>query len=95
MNHYPMIHVRAKRLCNCNLYHAGHVSLRMVMTIFSGAEVVPPMGYPHDPELNFNPESPYPTSSTCALQLTLPTCYSEYGPFRRALDTAFTMHEGL
>ena len=53
------------------------------MTFFSGAEVVPPMGYPNDPE------SPYPT---CALQLTLPTCYSEYGPFRRALDRAY---EGL
>ena len=65
------------------------------MKFFSGAEVVPPMGYPHDPEINFNPESPYPTSSTCALQLTLPTCYSEYGPFRRALDTAFTMHGGF
>lgn len=79
-----------------SLYHAASgVSLRMVMTFFSGAEVMPPMGYPHDPEINFNDNSPYPTSSTCALQLTLPTCYSEYSKFKHALDTAFTMHGGF
>ena len=61
---------------------------------FTGAEV-PPMGYKRPPELNFNPTSPYPTSYTCALQLTLPTCYSEYGPFKSALNTAFTMHGGF
>ena len=65
------------------------------MTFFSGAEVVPPMGYPHDPEMNFNHDSLYPTASTCALQLTLPTCYSEYGHFKCALDTAFTMDGGF
>ena len=36
-----------------------------------------------------------PTASTCALQLTLPTCYPEYVAFKRALDTAFTMHGGF
>ena len=76
-------------------FHAGNVSLGMIMSFFTGAEDVPPMGYSHPPELNFNPSSPYPTSSTCALQLTLPTCYSEYDPFKRALDTAFTMHGGF
>lgn len=65
------------------------------MTFFSGADDVPPMGYVRAPEINFNPNSRYPTSSTCALQLTLPTCYSEYGPFKHALDTAFTMHGGF
>jgi len=65
------------------------------MSFFSGADDIPPMGYPHEPLINFNPDSAYPTASTCALQLTLPTCYPEYVAFKRALDTAFTMHGGF
>ena len=65
------------------------------MSFFTGAEEIPPMGYDRTPEINFNSSSPYPTSSTCALQLTLPTRYSEYGPFKRALDAAFIMHGGF
>ena len=42
-----------------------------------------------------NPDSPFPTAPTCALQLTVPTCYTEYGLFKHALDTAFTMHGGF
>ena len=48
----------------------GTVSLEMVLVFFSGANDIPPMGYPYDPVINFNPISPYPTSSTCALQVT-------------------------
>lgn len=76
-------------------YHAGDVSLGMILSFFSGADDIPPMGYAHAPAINFNHSSLYPTSSTCALQLTLPTCYSEYGLFKHALDTAFTMHGGF
>ena len=67
----------------------------MVMSFFSGADDIPPMGYPRDPELNFNPSSRYPTASTCALQLTLPTCYDQYDQFKGALDVAFKMHGGF
>ncbi len=78
------------------LYHyTGHVSLTMLMIFFTGAEEIPPMGYLYEPELNFSPISPYPTSSTCALQLTLPTCYVEYGPFRDAMDTALLTNGGF
>ena len=59
---------------------------------FSGADDIPPKGYPREPELNFNPSSKYPTASTCALQLTLPICYDQ---FKSALDVAFTMHGGF
>ena len=75
--------------------NTGKVSLKMILSFFTGADDIPPMGYAHAPELNFNPNSPYPTSSTCALQLTLPTRYSDYGPYKQALDTAFTMHGGF
>ena len=69
------------------LLYAGGVSLETVMSFFSGADHITPMGYPHEPLINFNPDSAYPTASTSALQLTLPTCYPEY--------VAFTMHGGF
>jgi hypothetical protein len=75
--------------------HAGNKSLGMVMSFFSGADDIPPMGYIRPPEINFNPQSIYPTASTCALQLTLPTCHTEYNHFKDALDTAFLMHGGF
>ena len=63
------------------LSYAGRVSLGMIMIFFFlGADDIPPIGYIHAPVINFNPNSLYPTSSTCALQLTLPTCSSEYKP---------------
>ena len=37
--------------------------------------------------------SPFPTASTCAPQSTLPNCYTDYGPFKHALNT--TMHGGF
>ena len=67
----------------------------MVLSFFSGADDIPPLGYPTEPQLNFNPMSRYPTASTCALQLTLPTCYEQYGPFKSALDVASKMHGGF
>ena len=65
------------------------------MTFFTGADDVPPMGYAHNPVINFNPDSPYPSSSTCALQLTLPTCHLDYNSFKDALNVAFIMHGGF
>lgn len=67
----------------------------MVMVFFSGAEGIPPVGYSQNPSINFNPNSAFPTASTCALELTLPTRYSSYELFKHALDTAFTMHGGF
>ena len=42
--------------------------------------------------INFNDDNIYPTSSTCALQLTLPTLYLNFESFKSALDTGFLMH---
>ena len=65
------------------------------MNFFSGATDVPPAGYEVDPTINFNGNNVYPTSSTCALQLTLPTLYLNFESFKSALDTAFLMHRGF
>ena len=66
------------------------------MFFFSGACNVPPAGYDVDPAIYFsNGNNYYPTASTCALQLTLPTCYSNFSSFKEALDTGFLMHGGF
>ena len=73
----------------------GRVSLDKVLAFFSGSSDVPPLGFPYDPVISFNDTSDYPTSSTCALELTLPTTHSKYKDFKEALDTAFVMHGGF
>ena len=82
-------------LCFVYVIATGNASLKMIMSFFPGADEIPPMGYPHEPELNFNNTSPYPTASTCALQLTLPTCYNEYCAYQSAMNTALFMHGGF
>lgn len=71
------------------------VSLETVMCFFSGAANIPPSGYDIDPTILFSRENLYPTASTCALQLTLPTRYHDYNTFKKALDSAFVMHGGF
>ena len=83
---------------NCHVFlHflVGLVSLRSVLSFFSGGEEIPPMGFQFEPELNFNPDNVYPTASTCAVQLTLPTRYKEYEAFKHAMTIGFTCHGGL
>ena len=54
------------------------MNLERVLSFFIGAEEIPPGSYGAllQPCLNFNEQQPYPTASTCAITLTLPTRYS-------------------
>lgn len=70
------------------------ITLPMVLSFSTGAEEVPPLGFPHDPVLGFS-DSLYPTAATCAIQLTLPTRYTDYSAFKAALDLAFLSHGGF
>ncbi len=72
------------------------VTLSLVLSFFSGSEVIPPQGFPNKPTLNFNADDPFPTASTCAIELTLPTKYSDgYSNFKRMMNIAFTCHGGF
>lgn len=73
---------------------AMKVSLKEVSAFFTGADSIPPIGY-SEVVLNFNATTPYPLSSTCALELTLPTKHEKYADFKKSLDVAFTMHGGF
>ena len=50
-------------------------SLQHVLSFFTGAECLPPIGFDMEAKMHFNPVSTFPTASTRALVLTLPTKY--------------------
>ena len=70
------------------------VSLRTVLSFFTGADSIPPLGYT-SAVISFNPANQYPTASTCAIQLTLPTKHTDYIQFKKQLDVTLTMHGGF
>ena len=66
------------------------------LAFFTGAEQVPPAGFDRECTLNFNSTNIYPTASTCALVLTLPTLYYDrYNTFRNKMLFAFLNHGGF
>ncbi len=65
-----------------------------VLSFFTAEEVVPPMGYATG-TLNFNYTNIFPTASTCAILLTLPTMHGSYLDFKNKLDIAFTWYGGF
>lgn len=72
----------------------GIVTLSTVMSFFTGSDSIPPLGLP-DAVLSFNKDNMFPTASTCALELTLPTKLLSYDEFKHKCDIAFTMHGGF
>ena len=72
------------------------MSLGSILSFFCGTNDIPPLGFPNEAELNFNADAVYPTASTCAIQLTLPTKKNtNFDEFKKKLEQAFTMHGGF
>ena len=65
-----------------------------VLSFFTGEDCIPSAGYPAV-TLNFNQTNVFPTSSTCAIVLTLPTRHESYEDFKKYMDIALTMHGGF
>ena len=58
--------------------------------------MVPPQGFDPKPTLMFNSENIFPTASTCAIELVLPTrYYDNYTTFCEKLTLGFTSHGGF
>ncbi len=71
-------------------------SLRRCVKFFCGASKIPPLGFDSTPALSFSDSAIYPTASTCALHLTLPTKYhSNYSLFKEKMTQAITCHGGF
>jgi len=66
-----------------------------ILSFFTGADHIPPLGF-DEATLNFSDNNPYPTASTCALCLTLPTKYhGSYSDFKENFTFAMHNHGGF
>ncbi len=79
---------------NDNITAEDYVSLESILSFFTGSDTVPPLGYA-SVTLSFNKHNIYPTSSTCAVELTLPTIHKDFNTFKEYMDVAMTMHGGF
>ena len=57
-------------------------SLSDLLAFFSGCDRVPVLGFVPSPTLHFNQIDKYPTASTCAMELVLPSQYTCYTQFK-------------
>lgn len=69
------------------------LKLADVLQFMSSSETFPSLDF--SGTLNFNEENPYPTTSTCALVLTLPTRYTSYEEFKEAFLYGMKNHGGF
>ena len=70
------------------------ITIGDVLSFFTGADHIPPLGF-GDATLTFNESNLYPTASTCALCLTLPTMYNDYSSFKEKFVFAMLNHGGF
>ena len=71
--------------------------LEDVLTFFTGADRVPPLGFPKPPQLHFvhDKTCTLATASTCDLVLRLPTCHAAYEEFQEKMILSFRGHGGF
>ena len=78
------------------LYSADDINLQSILAFFTGAEAIPSTGFQPPPTLRFSHSNVLPTASTCAVSLTLPTCYHDKpDTFRQKMVFAITHHGGF
>ena len=85
------VYIAASCLIVHTLY-AGTVTLLTILSFFTGADTIPPLGFPHPPTLYFSPENRYPTA---AIQSTLPTKHESYDSFKKAMSYGLLNHGGF
>ena len=69
-----------------------------VLVFFSGSDHVPPLGFSSNPKVSFlySGTSKFCTSSTCDIQLRVPTCHGEdYQAFRDAMIMSIKDNDGF
>ena len=66
-----------------------------MLEFFSGASSIPQGGFDITPSILFNNTTKYPMASTCALELTLPTCHESYDAFEVHVSYGFLNHGGF
>ncbi|CAG9763530.1 unnamed protein product [Ceutorhynchus assimilis] len=70
--------------------------LEDVFIFATGTDAFPPLGFPVRPKIAFLPENAiFPTVSTCAIELKLPTSYVSYEEFKDKMDFAILNSNGF
>lgn len=66
------------------------VTQRQILSFVTGADSIPPMGFPNSPFILFNKDKSrlLPVASTCALSITFSLGLVEYNDFKKNMDTA-------
>ncbi|KAK5646175.1 hypothetical protein RI129_004639 [Pyrocoelia pectoralis] len=64
------------------------INLEDILVFATGADCVPPLGFPVTPEITFLHDSPsrFPIANTCALQFQLPIIHKDYNIFKSDMD---------
>ena len=72
-------------------------TMKHVMIFFSGSDRIPPMGFDRHPTLHFihDDERKLPTSSTCDLQMRIPTCHPDYDEFKKYMVLGLIGNDGF
>ena len=72
------------------------LELHDVLSFLTGADQLPPLGLPYSPSMYFSETNQFPTASTCAIHMCLPTMYwNDYSKFRKILSLSFKHHGGF
>ena len=80
---------------NCILSAEGSIAagLEDVLTFFTGADQVQPLGFLKPPQLHFLHDKK--CTFATALVLSLPTCHSAYEDFQEKMILSFRVHGGF
>ena len=72
-------------------------TLEDVLTFFTGADSIPPLGFDRQPNVCFlHDESIFCTASTCSIELRLPCCHQEnYEAFKQAMIMSLHDNDGF
>ncbi len=72
------------------------VTLEMIMEFATGASTVPPLGFPHHPQLEFLHQDGkiFPEANTCLIVLRLPI-HTEYEMFKKHMTEGIVQSPGF
>ena len=74
-------------------------STQYILCFFTGMDAIPPLGFDKAPGISFlhDPAARFPTSSTCDMELRLPTKHGSYMyiPFRDDMIVALMGNDGF
>ena len=60
-------------------------TLEEILIFFTGAKIIPPLGFPRKARLYHSDVNMYPETSTCGLWISLPTKHADYSIFKSAM----------